>query len=289
MVKYFYQDGLKLCDGNIALPPSSRSDLASCYVFAFPKSGSVLLNNIVAALMQEGGVPVIDIPGYFFSKGINLETIVFDGQSLFVDRGYCYSGFRNIPLWLRGALSKLQGPKLLLVRDPRDMLVSNFYSLKYSHFFPKEGTDQFFSMLDMLRSSTKLSIDDYCISNVSIYTGTYDSYHELLDRGNVRIFRYEDIIFEKFKFAHDICELFSLDIKPDRLNEIVAPFDVRRSAEIPTEHIRQVDPGDHRRKLQASTIEFLNVAFRGFMQKFGYQASLITIGEWLPFLREIFA
>jgi hypothetical protein len=151
------------------------------------------------------------------------------------------------------------------------MLVSNFYSLKVSHPFPKEGTDQFFSLVDMERSYTQLSIDDFCISDAGVYRAIYDSYYELLDNENVRIIRYEDIIFEKFKFAQNICELFSLDIKPDRLKEIIAPFDIRRSAEIPTEHIRQIDPGDYRRKLQASTIEFLNIAFRDVMQKFGYQ------------------
>ncbi len=271
-IKYFYQDGLKLRESNVRIPRTSRPDLASCYVFAFPKSGSTMANNIVTGLMQESRVPVVDIPSYIFSKGIDLDTAVFDCQSLFSDSGYCYLGFRKLPAWLRGVLSKLHGPKILLVRDPRDMLVSKFYSLKFSHLFPKEGTEQFSSLVEMERSYTNLSIDDFCISDVSIYRDIYDRYYELLGDENVKVIRYEDIIFEKLKFADHICELFSLDIKPDRLKEIVAPWDVRRSGEIPTEHIRQVDPGDYRRKLQASTIGFLNVAFKDFMQKFGYQA-----------------
>lgn len=202
---------------------------------------------------------------------MTLRAAIFDCRSLFRDKGYCYSGFRYLPSCFMGVLPKLPGPKILLVRDPRDMLVSNFYSLKFSHPFPSGGTAQFFAMLNMELSYAKLSIDECCIANVGIYRSIYDSYHELLDNESVRIIKYEDIVFEKLKFARDLCGLFSLNIKPDRLAEIVSVLDIRRETELPSEHIRQVAPGDHRRKLKTSTIEFLNIAFQDFMQRFGYQ------------------
>ncbi len=273
MAKFSYQDDFDLRVGNIEIPPTSRPDFTSCYVFAFPKAGSCFLNNMVYRIMQESGVPVIDIPVFLFSNGISVNAAVFDYNSIFFEKGYCYAGFRIIPAGLQGTMSKLPGRKILLVRDPRDMLVSLFYSLKFSHRFPQERTVQFSFAMHSDIARTKRGIDDFCLSSVGIYTDIFNGYADLINDESVKIVRYEDIIFEKLTFANMLCEWFSLAIGRDRLKQIVADLDIVPRNEMPTEHIRQVAPGDHRRKLQVSTIKFLNIAFRDFMRKFDYQAS----------------
>jgi Sulfotransferase domain len=275
MAGYSYQDGFDLRNGNIEIPSTSRPDFDSCYVFAFPKAGSVLLNNIVKMLMQDSGVPIIDIPADFFNNGVNLDTAVFDYSSLFLEKGYCYAGFRYPPISLQGMLRRLRGPKILMVRDPRDMLVSLFYSLKFSHPIPQQGTVQFYASMRSEIDKSKGTLDEFCLANASGYHDIYNRYAELIDDENVKIIRYEDIIFEKKKLAVLLCEWFSLDINQGRLNNMLAPLDIVPDTETPTEHIRQVKPGDHMRKLQASTIEFLNTTYRDFMRTFGYQASSI--------------
>ena len=269
MAKYFYQDGLDLREGSIEIPPTSRPDFDSCHVFAFPKSGSVLLNHIVEVLMQESGVPFINIPNHCHQKGISFDAILFDRNS-FAPKGYCYAGYRDAPSALRGCLSKLPGRKILMVRDPRDMLVSLFYSVKSSHWFPEDGTDQFFHKLRPLRASAELAIDAFCASNTNVYVNALNNYSDLLDDSSAKIVRYEDVIFSKVQLARLICDWFSLRFSSDRLTELVAPFDVTCREEKPNAHVRQVEPGDHKRKLQASTIEFLNAVFAGFIRRFGY-------------------
>ena len=142
-VPFTFQDGDKVGSGDLDAPESSRPDFRSCFVFAFPKSGSVLVNALVQSVMSEWGVPVIDVPTQLYQQGIDIAAIQCDLSSLFVGQGYCYSGFRELPRSMLGSGSIGSARKILIVRDPRDMLVSRYYSTKYSHGFAKRGSSQF--------------------------------------------------------------------------------------------------------------------------------------------------
>ncbi len=270
MTRISYQNGLKLSERFIEIPPTQCPTFSSCYLFAFPKSGSVLLNNIAAALMKEIGVPMVDIPAFYFMSGIAMDTALFDLDQIFKPKGYCYSGFRSLPPVMRGALNQLPGKKILLVRDPRDMLVSLYYSIKFSHHFPEVGTVQFFSRVNLLRDWAKEPIDRFCISHVDMYLGSFRDYLELVEDNSVKILRYEDMVFNKLGLARAMRDWFSLDINSARLNEVVAPFDVLPTEDRVGEHIRQVHPGDHKRKLQPATIEILDATLEKFLHRFDY-------------------
>jgi hypothetical protein len=53
------------------------------------------------------------------------------------------------------------------------------------------------------------------------------------------------------------------------LNE--ADLNTRGKQEDPGNHHRQVTPGDHKRKLQNETVEYLNDYLSDVLQGFGYQ------------------
>jgi hypothetical protein len=270
MARISYQDGPHLAHRFIEIPATLRPTFSSCYVFAFPKSGSVLLNNIAAGLMGEAGIPIVDISSFYHLNGIGTDTVLFDFDEIFKPRGYCYSGFRTVPGNMRGTLNQLPGNKILLVRDPRDMLVSLYYSMKFSHYFPESGTLQFFAPVNALRNLTEESIDRFCISNIDLYLSCFRDYSELIDDSAVKILRYEDFVFDKLALASTICNWFSLDINSTGLNELVRPFDIFPTDDKPHEHIRQVRPGDYKRKLQSASIEILNAILEKFIRRFDY-------------------
>jgi hypothetical protein len=270
MAKLTYQDGLKLAERVIEIPATPDPAFSSCYVFAFPKSGSVLLNNITHALMGEIGIPIVDIPAFCYMNGIAIGTVLFDIDEIFRPKGYCYSGFRIAPPSMVGVLNQLSGNKILMVRDPRDMLVSLYYSIKFSHPVPETGTAQFFALVNALRDSTRESIDRFCISNVDIYLNRFRDYLQLLDSNAVKTLRYEDVVFDKLSLARTIRDWFSLDINSTRLNELAERFNVLPRDDRPHEHVRQVHPGDHKRKLQPATIEVLDATLEKFIRRFDY-------------------
>ena len=74
-VPFTFQDGDKVGSGDLDAPESSRPDFPSCFVFAFPKSGSVLINAVVRSVMSEGGVPIVDFPTQLYRQGIDIVAI----------------------------------------------------------------------------------------------------------------------------------------------------------------------------------------------------------------------
>ena len=270
--RYWYQDGLDVREGSFEVPSSSGLAFPSCYVFAFPKSGSVFLNDLVTGLMREAGVPTVAVSSFLFANGISENSVVLDLRSIFQPEGYCYLGFRNLFPALRGNLQRLRGPKVLLVRDPRDMLVSYYYSLKFSHTYPVDATAQFDSGRQAGKRITDQGLDEFCLACAEDYNQLLREYGELLDNGSVHIFRYEDVIFRKAELARTLCGIFSLEIGEDRLKEIVAPLDIVPGADQPHRHVRQVHPGDHQRKLQRGTIRQLDATLGEFLARFGYPA-----------------
>src|ERR1700733_9623206 len=139
----YYQNGSAIDRTSFHIPTTNRPDFESSYIFAFHKSGSVLVNSIVGRVMDDVGIPVVDIPVFLFNKGVAISSTSMNLKEVFMEKGYCYLGFREMLPCMRGAAGKLKGKKILFVRDPRDMIVSLFYSLKFSHKFPESGTPQF--------------------------------------------------------------------------------------------------------------------------------------------------
>lgn len=271
MVQILYQDGPRAAHTLIEIPATPQPGFPSCYVFGFAKSGSVLLNNLARALMEFVGVPVVDVPAFCFSKGIEIDTILFELHQIFKPSGYCYSGFRSLPPAMRGATALLEGKKILMVRDPRDMLVSLYYSLKFSHPFPGQATAQFTATVNRLRRSHATDIDRFCLLNAGLYLVTLIDFLEIIEDRSVKIIRYEDVVFDKTGLARTIRDWFSLDVSTARLTEVAGQFDIVPSEDRPQEHIRQVHPGDHKRKLQPGTIAILNHLLQPFLERFDYR------------------
>ncbi len=213
---------------------------------------------------------MVDVPAFCFGNGISIDALLFDIEQIFLPKGYCYSGFRIVPPNMVAVLTQLSGKKILMVRDPRDMLVSRYYSQKFSHPFPEAGTLQFSAQVNALRDATLDSIDRFCIFSVELYLRAFRDYQAFLDDSSVKIVKYEDVVFDKLSLARKIRDWFSLDIPCARLNELVEPFNVLPAEDRPHEHIRQVHPGDHKRKLQPETIEVLNATLEKFIRRFDY-------------------
>jgi hypothetical protein len=74
-IPFTFQAGDQVGSVEFEVPESSRPDFPSCFVFAFPKSGSVLINAVVRSVMSEGGVPIVDFPTQLYRQGIDIVAI----------------------------------------------------------------------------------------------------------------------------------------------------------------------------------------------------------------------
>ena len=75
----------------------------------------------------------------------------------------------------------------------------------------------------------------------------------------MKIFRYEDDIYNQKRYAVDICRYLGWDIPMSEIDVAVFSVDVFPSKEKPENQLRQVHPGNYLQKLQSETIRFVRV------------------------------
>jgi hypothetical protein len=273
-IDYTYLDGDSVKLGTMAITASSSvPDFPSFFLFALVKSGSTLVNALIRDLLTECGVPLIDLPTHLFDRGIDINAFQCDLAALFPLKGYCFSGFRVIPPWLIGSDVLRRARKVVVVRDPRDILVSWYYSVKHSHFFPAVATPQFDAVVNSMRRHTELSVDEFCIAYSWFLNAELSKLRIFLRDEDVLILRYENFVYDKITLAKDICRWCGLNISEQRIAEFAATYDAFPKSEELHSHIRQVHPRDHERKLRPETIAALNASLGNFLDAFSYKAA----------------
>lgn len=253
------------------LPPTKSPATPSVYVFSLPKAGSVLLDNIMRGLSEQVGVTYVSLMGEFFKLGLAEQDVPSTTSNVFADNGYCFGGFRAFPKTFE--IPNLSTRKsIFLLRDPRDMLVSHYFSMRSSHPDPGKILTTSRQSLPRRDKALVMSVDEYALDLASYYVRQLSRYIDVFKDHpeNFTVFRYEDVIFEKRAWVSDICRAFNWNVSERARNKIADKNDVVPSAENEAQHIRQVTPGDGMRKLQPETIEKLNELFEPQLAHFGY-------------------
>ncbi len=194
-----------------------------------------------------------------------------DVGSVFVDRGYCYGGFRCFPLYPVPILDSAK--TIWLVRDPRDMLVSHYFSLAQSHVMPSGEPGAMERFRAERERARTMSPDDWVSENYAWQLLSLEGYFAqgFTRRSNVAIYRYEDVIFRKKEWLSDIVAWYGWDVPAGVIGDIAARHDIVPDAERPAEHVRQVRPGNYRAHLTEDTLSRVEPIFRHYMQALGYE------------------
>jgi hypothetical protein len=123
---------------SICLPAPARG-FPGFYLFGLHKGGSTLMNKLVADACQRAGVPTASIPDTVFLGGGRIWDLeMLAGKDRLNRPGCGMLGWRAFPP-PQMTLDVDAVKSILLVRDPRDRLVSNYFSVAYSHVVPEGG------------------------------------------------------------------------------------------------------------------------------------------------------
>ncbi|MBN1516166.1 sulfotransferase domain-containing protein [Candidatus Sumerlaeota bacterium] len=173
------------------------------------------------------------------------------------------------------------------LRDPRDVLTSLYYSYVYSH--PRE-VGVFNPSDDQRGEWEQQGIDEFVLEHASEFVQRYAEVQtNLLGNDNVLLLKYETMVTGFDRWLTDFLSAFQ-HIEPPRRKAIgVLPLPQatyetiykklyhkhRASFTVKSEdryqHKRQIQPGDHQRKLTAGTIDALNERFSGVLQALQYE------------------
>lgn len=240
------------------------------FLFGVRKSGSSILNSMVEAMAKSQQVNYVDVAGAFFVGGIPVGQWDKDDSVRFLARpGNLLAGFRDFPARMVGSKSFESARKVLLVRDPRDALVSEYFSNAATHGVPESGKSR--EEMLSLREEAKLSeLNDFVIRRAPLMSRTILAYSPILDDPNTLVLRYEDVILRKDKLIDSIAEHYKWSISPLVKSQIISWADVVPQSENQTNFVRKVVPGDHVEKLDSKTIDQLNDLLNPVLSAFGY-------------------
>lgn len=261
-----------------AIKPAKLAN-PSVYAFALPKSGSKMFFSILNVICSNMHLSYIDLPLFAYTRGIQYDKSSIEPELKNIyknDKGCCFCGFRHFPKFIK--LFGIENRKLvLIVRDPRDILVSYYFSMKYSH--PKfvastDNPDDIQAMNDRNTVSrlTEKPLDDYVLILSHGIKLAFDSYSHLIDNTNIKIFQYENFIFNKYQWINDVVKHFGWDVPEIILREVIAKYDIFPVKEDQSQHIRKVTPGDYKEKLSLKTIQTLDEQFKDVYDAYGYKA-----------------
>ena len=160
--------------------------------------------------------------------------------------------------------------RIFHVRDPRDILVSEYFSFGWIH--PTEGTG-----LEAGRQERQeVPIDEYVLTQCEKRTWPLEAkFKTLLDRDMDpeydTIVTYEMMVTRFRLWAERVLPAFGVRYPKLAARKWAWRYrkEFQRSGESMT-HKRRITPGDHRRKLKPATIEQLNQRFEEVLTRFNY-------------------
>ena len=159
----------------------------------------------------------------------------------------------------------------LQLRDPRDVLVSLFFSSVYSH--PRRPGA--FNPTDEERQRWRNEgIGKFVLDRADYFLSIYKMYCDnLLGKSNVTFIKYEDMVADLRSWLATVISPFNIADK-DKVVEALfkkygSIYSVERRENV-HEHIRKVTPGDYKCKLKAETISRLNSLFKDVLAQLDY-------------------
>lgn len=229
------------------------------------------VSELIRRLTAPAGLAPIDLGRYFFHAEpggtYQLEDKNF-WQTVIEPRGYVYGPFRHVV-----ACEALEATRIVLVlRDPRDVLTSRFYSMAYSHS-PKDDV-----YLETRERAQAQGIDAFVIEKLPEVLSRYQSFQrEIIGRKNVLFLRYENMVGEfpewLGRLALHVCD----EPQPELVKQLIGESNFQVGEEDKYAHRRAVQPGNYRSKLKAETVAAVEREFGPVMNALGYQVDIGNI------------
>lgn len=169
------------------------------------------------------------------------------------------------PIRMPVALTKkAPSDKLILhLRDPRDVLVSMFFSWSYSH----PGVDE-----DLRARLRKAGLDEFVLRESAGLKEKYALYvRDYLSLPETVSLKYEDFVLDRPAWLGaflDACDIDPAQRHYVRLGKDNPAAKVREEDKF--SHIRKASPGDYKEKLNAETIATLNADWADILKALDY-------------------
>lgn len=244
------------------LKRKSSSSQQSILFFTVHKSASTFIKHTIIKIIGNEELVPINLGGLLSLedqiKHYNNKALM---SKVLKEKGfyYIFRSYNDFP-----DLNKFK--ILLVLRDPRDVLTSHYFSTLFNHPLSR------IEVIEDREKYSNLSIDEFVLKYAIELAAEYADYcNYLLPRENVLLLKYEDMVERFPSWLHKLSAFLTPINKEDVLNKIIDETSFVVKKEDKNSFIRNIKPGDHKNKLRPETIDALNKLFYSSMLKLGYE------------------
>lgn len=235
------------------------------------KAGSTMLFSYFADILRLFKISLIDYPTFYFHS-LNKLNEFYDNINTahLYEKNFVYLGHRQIPYSLLNNNWPSRLIMFAMIRNPKDALVSMYYSFLGSHIPPACIADPVLYEKEKIKLKNLIDINNYVTScSSSYFENLKNILHICKQNSNNVILKYEDVIFNKKNLVEIILNFIqsytdkNLPIASFEvaLNEIILRHDIIPNEENQALHIRKAIPGDWKSKLSKHSALFLDELF----------------------------
>ncbi len=239
------------------------------------KAATQYTKAILRQCARENGIVTVGIQEYAFHcnfpfldhlSGEEMKAY----QYLFKPQGYLYGVFGGM---IEGIPELPRYKAVPVARDPRDIIVSGYYSIGHSHPPPDSRGNKYAEFMRRRSEAQSSTIDEFVIKESARELEIFCRYEALLLRHHphVHFTTYERMVGNFGHWLDELLDYCELPISP-RLRDAITRENERQKPkkENVNRHLRKGRPGDYREKLKPETIALLNERFAAVLQTFGY-------------------
>jgi len=274
MFRRLFRDQFRVEKALLAGRHRNRSAHPSILHFSFNKAATQTIKKLLIDCGRLNGLTPALLHDYAFHHSMpfldHLDRRQMEAYAhLFKPRGYLYTVFGGM---IEGIPELERFKVVLVVRDPRDILVSDYFSIAYSHAIPDGEKKEVY--LERREAALAASIDEHVLQNAERLRSVFQKYEEHLFPAcpGVHVARYEDMVEDFAPWLDALLAACGLEINNTMRGKLIANHEARRpKGEDINKHLRKGMPGEHLEKLHPATIERLNTIFELPLSRFNYR------------------
>lgn len=238
-------------------------DSSSILFFTTHKCASTLIVKILRELCLKHKIVPVDIDGYIITHTNNDKSVFKDKgfmKRVFHPKGYYYGALRYFRL-----IPDMEKYKIfLMLRDPRDVITSMYFSIAFSHTVFNDD------LIEKRRETQEKTIDDFVLESIPSFKKRYEEYIDnILNMNNTLFLKYEQMVSDFPLFLKKMSK--GLDVYDETIiNRLVNEISFESRKEDKYSHVRNVKPGDHLNKLKPTTIDVLNRELKDVLKTLKY-------------------
>jgi|GEM_PF-1663785 len=227
------------------------------------KCASTFAQRLFEVMARNANYELVDYAGAIWGAGDRLSKIETPYE-IFLERAYSelYSLNGKIYAPQREYLDfpgRHKFRHIFFLRDPRDVLVSAYYSFAFTHAEPSRSLDRD----DFLAQRSKMQqqgIDDYVLEQAEQWIlPFYRNYQKLRDTADDYLYvKYSLFINDTAKFIQQIADYCDLNPSTSDINFLVQEASPVQTTEKKKSHKRSGKTGQYLEKLRPETVDKLN-------------------------------